>query len=110
MRPPGTLRRLLWRPLWRPRPARPPGDARRRSATKRGTSAAATPSGAAKCPRGASNAPAPPLSAQVILEINTRVGGDLAKDVPRPRAAAFFEALDALGGGETPCGGGGVPG
>ena len=42
--------------------------------------------------RGASHTSA------VILEINTRVGGDLAKHVPRPRAAAFFEALDALGG------------
>ena len=31
-----------------------------------------------------------------LLEVNTRVGGDLAKDVPRPRAAAFFEAIGRL--------------
>ena len=29
-----------------------------------------------------------------LFEVNTRVGGDLAKDMPRPRAAAFFEAPD----------------
>ena len=32
-----------------------------------------------------------------LFEVNTRVGGDLAKDMPRPRAAAFFEALGELG-------------
>ena len=32
-----------------------------------------------------------------ILEVNTRVGGDLAADVSRPIARAFFEALDRLG-------------
>ena len=32
-----------------------------------------------------------------LFEVNTRVGGDLAKDMPRSRAAAFFEALDQLG-------------
>ena len=31
-----------------------------------------------------------------LLEVNTRVGGDLAKDVPRPRAAAFFEAIGRI--------------
>jgi carbamoylphosphate synthase large subunit len=31
-----------------------------------------------------------------IFEINTRVGSDLACDVPRPRARALFERLDAL--------------
>ena len=31
-----------------------------------------------------------------LFEVNTRVGGDLAKDMPRDRAAAFFEALDQL--------------
>jgi len=31
-----------------------------------------------------------------IFEINTRVGADLACDVPRPRAKVLFEKLDAL--------------
>lgn len=31
-----------------------------------------------------------------VFEINTRVGADLACDVPRPRARALFEKLDAL--------------
>ena len=29
-----------------------------------------------------------------IFEVNTRVGGDLAEDVPRGRARAFFERLE----------------
>lgn len=32
-----------------------------------------------------------------IFEVNTRVGADLACDVPRPLARALFERLDALG-------------
>ena len=36
-----------------------------------------------------------------LFEVNTRVGGDLAKDMPRSRAAAFFEALDQLGALES---------
>ena len=31
-----------------------------------------------------------------IFEVNTRVGADLACDVPRERAKAFFEKLDKL--------------
>jgi hypothetical protein len=31
-----------------------------------------------------------------IFEINARVGGDLAKDVPRARARALFEKLDCI--------------
>uniref|UniRef100_A0A7S4SNW7 ATP-grasp domain-containing protein n=1 Tax=Alexandrium monilatum TaxID=311494 RepID=A0A7S4SNW7_9DINO len=31
-----------------------------------------------------------------IFEVNPRVGGDLAFDVPRPRARALFEKLDAM--------------
>lgn len=35
-----------------------------------------------------------PSGAIAIFEVNTRIGGDLAEDVPRDRARAFFEALD----------------
>merc|ERR1711865_993538 len=31
-----------------------------------------------------------------IIEVNARVGADLACDVPRPRAREMFEALDLL--------------
>jgi len=31
-----------------------------------------------------------------VFEINTRVGADLACDVPRPRARILFEKLNAL--------------
>lgn len=31
-----------------------------------------------------------------IFEVNTRIGADLACDVPRPRARALFERLDSL--------------
>lgn len=33
-----------------------------------------------------------------LFEVNPRVGGDLAFEVPRPRACAFFEKMDALFG------------
>jgi len=32
-----------------------------------------------------------------IFEVNARVGADLACDIPRRRAAQFFNKLDALG-------------
>ena len=32
-----------------------------------------------------------------IFEVNARVGADLACDVPRRRAAVFFEKLESLG-------------
>ena len=31
-----------------------------------------------------------------IFEVNARIGADLACDVPRRRAAAFFERLDQI--------------
>ena len=37
-----------------------------------------------------------------IFEMNTRIGADLAVDMPRPRAAILLEKLDALGGSNRP--------
>ena len=37
-----------------------------------------------------------PTGGMCIFEVNARVGADLACDVPRRRAAQFFEALEAL--------------
>mmetsp|Transcript_43534 Transcript_43534/g.134541 ORF Transcript_43534/g.134541 Transcript_43534/m.134541 type:complete len:103 (+) Transcript_43534:366-674(+) len=37
-----------------------------------------------------------PSGNMCIFEVNPRVGGDLAFDVPRPRARALLEKLDAL--------------
>eukprot|EP00929_Paragymnodinium_shiwhaense_P065954 TRINITY_DN33043_c0_g1_i1.p1 TRINITY_DN33043_c0_g1~~TRINITY_DN33043_c0_g1_i1.p1 ORF type:complete len:321 (+),score=84.17 TRINITY_DN33043_c0_g1_i1:138-1100(+) len=36
-----------------------------------------------------------------IFEINTRIGGDLAVDIPRKRAREIFERLDSLEGADT---------
>ena len=37
-----------------------------------------------------------PSGGMCIFEVNARVGADLACDIPRRRAAAFFARLDAL--------------
>jgi len=38
-----------------------------------------------------------PDGGMCIFEVNARVGADLACDIPRRRAAQFFNKLDALG-------------